>query len=65
MELDFDFNNIGVRGFILTGAQVIVCRGRAGPLAYHPKHYRLVLRIKLRFLDGLGRRNSLSFFERA
>ena len=33
-----------------------------GPLAHHPKHYRLVLRIKLRFLDGLGRRNSLSAF---
>ena len=42
----------GVR--IVSGAPIIVCRGCAGALAHHRKHYRLVLRIKLSFLDGLG-----------
>ena len=44
-----------VRAFELSRArQEIVCRECSGALAHHRKHYRLVLRIKLRFDYGLG-----------
>ena len=44
-----------VRVFESSRARQLSCaEGVPGPLAHHPKHYRLVLRIKLSFLDGLG-----------